>query len=141
LSGRGARTELEDDEPGCAAAEDLVALLAVDVGRLDRVVVLRQRPVGGGRIRVRRRERRRIREFAQDRRQVVGVDLRPPLAERLVEHVDGHPARGAGEQLVGAVAVDVGELDRLVLLGVRPAAGITPARQHEHRPARPRIRR
>ena len=125
-----------DVHPVGEASQHLLRPITGQVEGLDRRVVLRLGPV-----RRRRGPRRRRRERRQRHRRPVGVDLRAPLPHARVERPDLQALVVAPEQLVAAVAVDIGQLDRRVLRRIRPPAGVTPARQHERRPTRIRVDR
>ncbi len=125
-----------DVHPVGKAGEDLGRPIAIEVGGLDRRVVLRLGP-----IRRRRLTRRRRRKRGERHGRPVGVHLRAPLAHARVEPPNLQALVIAPDQLVAAVPVDVGQLDRRVLRRIGPAVRVTPAREHERRPARVRIRR
>ena len=116
------------------AAEHLLARLAIDVGELNRRVVRRilaGTAAGGGAVAgVRAVEGAGI-GVAEWVQLVARIELRPCTGRavpRAVEREALHALPGADHQLVAPVAVDVGELDGLVILRLVEAVRVQVAR-------------
>ena len=119
------------------ASQDLLARPAIDIRRLDRRVV----PGVGRGLRIAQLGRERRAKVRKYLLYAVGVGLWTPLPDRRVEPEDLEALVVARDQLILAVPVDVGQLDRRVLRRIRPPAPVAPRRQHERRSARVRVGR
>src|SRR5690348_13379310 len=99
--------------------------VTVEVGGLDRGVVLRLRP-GGARVRWQGRV-----EVLEHLGRAVRTDRGTPLPGARVEAPDLDPDVIAADQLIDAVTGQVRELERRVLRRIGPPATIAPRRQLE----------